>query len=89
MANKELLEKLAAEIVELHEIGGIELEAWNTAHEFIKGYYETEELSKITILSKKKMNEAEYSCTNCGNDAGAYQLCLECLNLIKCKCKGK
>jgi hypothetical protein len=48
-----LLEKLAFEIADLHNCGGIELEQWQTAYEFVKEFYHTEEQVQIVIRSKK------------------------------------
>lgn len=48
-----LLERLAFEIVDLHNVGGIELEQWDTAYQFIKNFYNTEEMVQIVIGSKK------------------------------------
>lgn len=48
-----LLEKLADEIVELHNATGIELEQWDTAYQFVKVYYNTEEMVQIVIRGKK------------------------------------
>ena len=48
-----LLEKLAFEIADLHNCGGIELEQWNTAYEFVKHSYHTEEMVQIVIREKK------------------------------------
>jgi hypothetical protein len=48
-----LLEKLAFEIADLHNVGGIELEQWQTAYEFVKHFYHTEEMVQIVIRGKK------------------------------------
>ena len=48
-----LLEKLAFEIADLHNCGGIELEQWETAYKFVKHFYHTEEIVQIVIGSKK------------------------------------
>lgn len=48
-----LLERLAFEIADLHNVGGIELEQWDTAYEFVKHFYNTEEMVQIVIRSKK------------------------------------
>ena len=48
-----LLERLAFEIADLHNVGGIELEHWDTAYEFVKIYYNTEEQVQIVIREKK------------------------------------
>jgi hypothetical protein len=48
-----LLEKLAFEIADLHNVGGIELEQWQTAYEFVKEFYHTEEMVQIIIRGKK------------------------------------
>jgi hypothetical protein len=48
-----LLEKLADEIAELHNVGGIELEQWDTAYQFVKVYYNTEEMVQIAIRGKR------------------------------------
>lgn len=29
------------------------------------------------------------SCVNCGNDDGTQVICMDCLELIDCKCKKK
>ena len=50
---RNLIEKLADDLVELHNVGGIELEQWQTAYEFVKIYYNTEEMVQIVIRSKK------------------------------------
>ena len=49
-----LLERLAFEIADLHNVGGIELEAWDTAYEFVKHYYNTEEFTTKHIVIKDK-----------------------------------
>ena len=36
----ELLEKLAEEFADLHHRGGIELEYWDTAREFVSHFYD-------------------------------------------------
>ena len=51
--NDELLNELAYHFVDLHNVGGIELEHWNTAYEFVKIYYNTEEQVQIVIREKK------------------------------------
>jgi hypothetical protein len=48
-----LLERLAYEIADLHNVGGIELEQWDTAYQFVKHYYNTEEVAEIRIGSRK------------------------------------
>ena len=48
-----LLERLAYEIADLHNCGGIELEQWDTAYKFVKHFYNTEEQVQIIIGSKK------------------------------------
>jgi hypothetical protein len=48
-----LLERLAFEIADLHNVGGIELEQWQTAYEFVKHFYHTEEVVEIRIGSKR------------------------------------
>jgi hypothetical protein len=48
-----LLSELADHFVELHNVGGIELEQWETAHKFVKHFYNTEEYVEIRIGSKK------------------------------------
>jgi hypothetical protein len=48
-----LLSELADHFVELHNVGGIELEQWQTAYEFVKIYYNTEEMVQIVIREKK------------------------------------
>ena len=48
-----LLERLAYEIADLHNVGGIELEQWDTAYQFVKHFYHTEEVVEIRIGSKK------------------------------------
>jgi hypothetical protein len=48
-----LLSELADHFVELHGCGGIELEQWETAHKFVKHFYNTEEYVEIRIGSKK------------------------------------
>ena len=53
MDYKNLASQLADDLVELHNIGGIELEQWKTAYEFVKIYYNTEEQVQIVIGSKK------------------------------------
>jgi hypothetical protein len=50
-----LLERLAFEIADLHNVGGIELEQWDTAYQFVKHYYNTEEFtSKHIVIGSKK-----------------------------------
>lgn len=53
MDYKTLASQLADDLVELHNVGGIELEQWQTAYEFVKIYYNTEEVAEIRIGSKK------------------------------------
>jgi hypothetical protein len=53
MDYKTLASQLADDLVELHNVGGIELEQWQTAYEFVKIYYNTEEVVEIRIGSKK------------------------------------
>jgi hypothetical protein len=53
MVYKTLASKLADDLVELHNVGGIELEHWDTAYEFVKIYYNTEEMVQIVIREKK------------------------------------
>jgi hypothetical protein len=48
-----LLSELAEHFVELHGVGGIELEQWETAYKFVKHFYHTEEMVQIVIRSKK------------------------------------
>jgi hypothetical protein len=48
-----LLERLAYEIADLHNVGGIELEQWDTAYQFVKHFYNTEEMVQIVIREKK------------------------------------
>lgn len=47
------LSELADHFVELHNCGGIELEQWDTAYQFVKHFYNTEEVVEIRIGSKK------------------------------------
>ena len=49
----ELLNELAYHFVDLHNVGGIELEQWDTAYQFVKHFYNTEEMVQIVIGSKK------------------------------------
>ena len=53
MDYKNLASQLADDLVELHNVGGIELEQWQTAYEFVKIYYHTEEMVQIVIREKK------------------------------------
>ena len=48
-----LLNELAYHFVDLHNVGGIELEQWDTAYQFVKHFYNTEEVVEIRIGSKK------------------------------------
>jgi hypothetical protein len=48
-----LLSELADHFVELHGVGGIELEQWETAYKFVKHFYHTEEMVQIIIREKK------------------------------------
>jgi hypothetical protein len=48
-----LLQTLADDFVELHNVGGIELEQWETAYKFVKHFYHTEEMVQIIIRGKK------------------------------------
>jgi hypothetical protein len=48
-----LLQTLADDFVDLHRVGGIELEQWETAYKFVKHFYNTEEYVEIRIGSKK------------------------------------
>jgi hypothetical protein len=47
------LSELADHFVELHNVGGIELEQWDTAYQFVKHFYNTEEMVQIVIREKK------------------------------------
>jgi hypothetical protein len=49
----ELLNELAYHFVDLHNVGGIELEQWETAYKFVKHFYNTEEMVQIVIREKK------------------------------------
>jgi len=51
--DKPLLQTLADDFVDLHGCGGIELEQWETAYNFVKHFYHTEEMVQIIIRSKK------------------------------------
>ena len=53
MDYKTLASQLADDLVELHNVGGIELEQWDTAYKFVKVFYNTEEQVQIIIGSKK------------------------------------
>jgi len=44
-----LLQTLADDFVDLHRVGGIELEQWETAYKFVKHFYHTEEVVEIRI----------------------------------------
>ena len=46
-----LLEKLADEFVDLHRVGGIELEHWDTALKLVEQFYNV--YPKVTIGKKK------------------------------------
>lgn len=46
-----LLEKLAEELVDLHKVGGIELEHWDTAQKLVEQFYNV--YPSVTIGSKK------------------------------------
>jgi hypothetical protein len=48
-----LLIKLADDIAGLHIDTGIELEQWETAYDFVKHFYNTEEYVQIIIREKK------------------------------------
>jgi hypothetical protein len=48
-----LLNELAFHFVDLHNVGGIELEQWETAYKFVKHFYHTEEMVQIVIGGKK------------------------------------
>ena len=48
-----LLIKLADDIAGLHIDTGIELEQWETAYQFVKHFYNTEEYVQIIIREKK------------------------------------
>jgi len=48
-----LLQTLADDFVDLHRVGGIELEQWETAYKFVKHFYHTEEYVQIVIGGKK------------------------------------
>jgi len=48
-----LLNELAFHFVDLHNVGGIELEQWDTAYQFVKHFYNTEEMVQIVIREKK------------------------------------
>ncbi len=53
MDYKSLASQLADDLVELHNVGGIELEQWETAYKFVKHFYNTEEMVQIVIREKK------------------------------------
>jgi hypothetical protein len=53
MDYKTLTSQLADDLVELHNVGGIELEQWETAYNFVKKFYHTEEMVQIVIREKK------------------------------------
>ena len=48
-----LLQTLADDFVDLHKVGGIELEQWETAYNFVKHFYHTEEMIQIIIREKR------------------------------------
>jgi len=48
-----LLQTLADDFVDLHKVGGIELEQWETAYNFVKHFYHTEEMVQIIIREKR------------------------------------
>lgn len=51
--NKEhIVERLADELVEMHNATAIELEYWETARLLVEQYYYTN--TKVTIISKKE-----------------------------------
>jgi hypothetical protein len=52
--NYNLLATLADDFVELHRVGGIELEQWETAHKFVKLFYTTEEFTTRHIVIGEK-----------------------------------
>ena len=47
------LSELADHFVELHGVGCIELEQWETAYKFVKHFYNSEEQVQIIIREKK------------------------------------
>lgn len=47
----DLLEKLADDLVDLHKVGGIELESWENALELVEYFYNT--YHTVTIGKKK------------------------------------
>ncbi len=51
--DNQLLQTLADDFVDLHNVGGIELEQWETAYNFVKHFYHTEEVVEIRIRGKK------------------------------------
>lgn len=51
---KNILSTLADDFVDLHKCGGIELEQWQTAYNFVKIYYKTREETKIYINPEDK-----------------------------------
>ena len=53
MDYKNLASQLADDLVELHNVGGIELEQWETAYQIVKHFYNTEEYVQIIIREKK------------------------------------
>ena len=48
-----LLQTLADDFVEQHNVGGIELEQRETAYKFVKHFYHTEEMVQIIIREKR------------------------------------
>lgn len=48
-----ILMKLAEDLVEIHSVGGIELEHWESATEFVKRFYHIEERVQLIVLGGK------------------------------------
>ena len=51
LTNEELLERLADELVDMHEETGIDLAYWETACEIVQRYYA---VNIVTVIGKKK-----------------------------------
>jgi len=51
LKNDELLERMADDLVEMHEAGGIDLAFWETGKEVVERFYRI--TASVTVLSKK------------------------------------
>ena len=52
-----LLQQLADDFVDLHKRGGIELEHWDTAKQFVDNFYRTKAIQRIYVEIGQKRTE--------------------------------